>query len=561
MYVQNEEAKMSWEKVFSSAVLQSTLGTKEAAVKVVLGDVLKAAVTLLQSQSWTMRSQAVSVLKDVLSFIPSGLIAPNTAEVMTALLRTIPGQMWRGKGDLLRVVASLLDKCPQCLDAEMLPGDLFRVSPVSFGHSSKNSQAHDMLLLVQLGDMESRARLAEQISIRIAEYNKSRQQQHHTESELLVDDNVLANFPQCSGWRLSWVGIVSVLLQETARSDRQYRLAAASSLCTLPWSSMKSVAAIRSVLPLLPEVLDRAGLPCAATGIEKVQDNGSSEEKPSDTIAEERTVVRKTNYDMFGGRYGAASASTKGKSSKRARVSRVEEGLASVAVDAVAQIEDVVVEDAREGGDDASLLVVDEAVSLVESDAVMLESVDGECDRPFLAPTSDAAFRVKFLETAASMWPPFEQYSIVRQAAIKETDAVPYISNMINIPRVVLAWAILVARHEVWSVRKNVILLVQSIVAAAWPLSSADLSDTLQIIAMALDDHKYSQVRAAGATTLLKLLSVKDSQNMRPLIHDMCEKDIELKSKVGTLISVMSLDSNPSVISVRSQIQKLWNDA
>ncbi|CAE7531216.1 ECPAS, partial [Symbiodinium microadriaticum] len=553
---EHEEAKMTWEKVLSCAIIQSTLGTKEAAIKAVLGDILRSVVYHLYHQSWIMRTQAISVLKDMLLCIPSGLVAPNTAEVMVALLRTLPGQMWRGKDASLRVIAQLLEKCPQCLDAEMSTESLLRVVPVppvvigpdGVSRESKRVDDSQTLLVIALSDMTSRASLAENITSRLAAYHKD----HQLDLSNTVNPQQ-SIFPKCSAWRLSWTGIITLLLQESERTDRQYRLAAAASLSALPWNAMKSPAAVLSILPMIGRILQCAGMPTSVTGIVDTLD--STDKNSSDLSTAEDAAnkpARRTNYDMFGGRYGGDSVpDNRKKGIKRARVGRPDEN-STLAIAAA----DPLLGDGEDASDAEGVVEDTLTVTAPEGDAVTNDAVSTS----YQMSASDAAFRVKFLETAAALWPNHNMFSAACQAveeSVTDAKSVPVadvIQMVRRMPEATVDWALLVVRHEVWSVRKAVLLLLQAMVNAAWPLSNAAQAVVLDIISVSLDDNKYSQVRAAAASTLLKLIAegLGESGN-----YDSLDSDA-MKSKLNSMVSRMSLDTNPAVILSYASIQKKW---
>jgi hypothetical protein len=624
---------MSWEKVFSTSVLQSTLGTKEAAVKAVLGDIFKSIVSILQSQSWIRRAQAVAVLADVLTFVPSGLIAPNTAEVVVSLLRIIPGQMWKGKESVLRVLASLVEKCPQCLDAEASDDVLLRVTPlsVSWGShkdGSKVKQAsgqQEFVVMVNISDMASRSLLLENLSSRLAAYhnalvpasNPAHTNLEATSTAPTAPAALELTFPKCSAWRLSWIGLISLFLQEALRSDRQYRLAAASALSALPWRAMQSPESVSAILPLLPTILDMAGLPGTVTGIHKAvgssggDDTGANE---SGAVAKEerdagKDVVRRSNYDMFGGRYGGAGAdvsTSRAKGTKRARISRgrgegtgaggglgtgegESKGDEGESADLGGAME-LAEEDSAATADTVPLIITatTAAAASEEEEAEEAVAADGVVSNDsgrFQASSSDAAFRVRFLETAAAMWPAYETCLALASEGVVSgpRSTVPptedmslslftNIASMQSVPDLMLGWALLVTRHEVWSVRKGMLILLQALVSTGWRLSPSGQSVALLVIESSLDDNKYSQVRAAGATLLLKMLTARcssaagagagagsqDDGGGDYVYKTAWSSNDSTKTRVGNLISTLSLDTNPMVISCYSNIQKEW---
>ena len=556
--IQNEEAKAVWEKVLTCAILQSTLGTKEAAVKAVLGDVLRSVVGHLLHASWLLRLQALSVLRDMLSFLPGGLIAPNTAEVVTALLRTLPGQMWRGKEDSLRVLALLLEKCPHCLDGEVEAENLLTVFPVATPPSSTQGAAtaglppaeKDTLLIVSLSDMVSRAGLADKISARLTVY--AHEHQHPPETP---------PFPKCSGWRLSYLGIVSLFLQEAMRSDRQYRLAAASALSVLPWGAMQTPTAVQSILPLVPRLLQCAGLPESVTGIANAPDDDCGEknsaEKGEGSVEDSANYKqgRRSNYDMFGGRYGGDPTAAKTKKGvKRARISRANADAMGASVTA-AHVEEADVGRDMEG-DDITERASTEDTGVVESSIEDgAEAAATTSLASYQSAGTDAAFRVKFLEAATALWPSHTTYLALcthGETGGTQTET-SMISGVQRIPEATVDWALLVVRYEVWSVRKAVLLLLRAMITAGWPLSRSRQAAVLEILSLSLDDTKYSQVRAAAASTLLRLIAGGGEESN--VYKDVLTSDAIM---INGMVSRMSLDTNPSVISSYASIQKQW---
>lgn len=614
-HLQHNEAKLSWEKVFSTAVIQSTHGTKEAAIKAVLGDVFKTIVSTLQSQSWIKRTQAVAVLADLLTFIPSGLMAPNTAEVVVSLLRVVPGQMWKGKESVLRVLASLVGKCPQCLGADEGDDVLLRVMPVhpagvrDGGKSASVGDQQEAIVMVNLSDMSSRSLLVENLSARLASYHKLplSASSNYVEPDTAVIPTSMPelSFPKCSAWRLSWIGLITLFLQESLRSDRQYRLAAASALSALPWQTMKSSAAVRSILSLFPTILDMAGLPSVLTGVERIIDQAESKNwgdgANSGSIRnhmESGKVVRKSNYDMFGGRYGgtdpfSSSQRLKARVAKRARLNCVGDGTSGVNTE--------ILESGGQSEEEGAIgvgpnIMCEETVeqvdymTMTESTPPIIQDnqdneVNDETESPglemkgvddvvwmteeggvvvgrgqFQAVTSDAAFRVKFLETAAGMWPSYETCVVLANEEKGDPKTSLLFTNldfMRIMPDLLVEWALLVVKHEVWSIRKATLVLLQALVSSDWTLSTVGQSLILQIISFSLDDNKYSQVRAAAAALLLKLLVASSEEGL--FLYKMAwSTNDKFKTVVGSIVSMMSLDTNPTVISCYSSIQKEW---
>jgi len=515
-FIEDDDTRAPWEKLFADATVQSTHGTREAALRAVLTDVLKGIESLLGSLSWTQRTQALAATKDLISIFPSGLLAPNMAGILVGMLKTLPGQMWRGKEAVLRTLSALLSHCPQCVDTSANVSDLVAATLVSRSSS---------FVLIHLEDMESRVRLNDTITQRVQEWEGT------TASVPLKEDSK-SILPACKSWRVSWSGVLTLLLQESERGERQYRLAAATAMSTLPWQIAQTISGVKATVPLLPRIWHAAGIPSSITGIETEPPIAIS--KAVDDEGKSRPAPVRAAVDMFGGRYGDEfSVNSKSKRAKLSSPALPTVTIASVATShdtstsrteetTISAVEDISEPNAEENGDTTS---------------------SSQQPSEIVVSNADAAVRVKFLEASARGWPSSPSLCVECDGSSETLAAT--VSKLVK-------WVCGVIHHEIWSVRRAAIVLLESL--ASWSLLSNDLQTYLDIVGFATNDSRYHQIRVAALSALCRLFDNTGAGDGRVEFF----KQAAVSVRVSAVLAAAAIDSNPSVLSAHANASRAW---
>jgi hypothetical protein len=513
-FEENSDVQASWSQLFAEVVIQSGHGTRESAIKAVFTSVVQTTAILMTSLSWNKRNQALSALNDLIALFPSGILAPNTAVVILAIFKVIPGQMWKGKENTLKTLALLIEKCPQCVDDQDCSSNLFSVFPLANGAACC---ADDLKVLVKLEDTQSRAGLLEKINERLRLFSNGTPGDSPSPPPHEEEDPVL---PSNLGWKVSWKSLLQFFLAESAKGDRQYRLIAANAFVGLPWNHLRSPQALSTNLFLLEEIATRAGM-SFSSGEEDDQMANSKPSSEREVPAQDSTPTQ-PQVDIFGGRYGQDFQVTK----KMKRTKAVESYESEMLQQEQHREEEKMEEESTAG-------------------AAVISSSTADVIRSQL-PT-DAANRLKYLECLAKLWPSQDlDHDLLPLSGDQRW------SSFSEFIPCFLDWALQVSKREVWSVRKGILKVLASF--ASYSLGERELRIVFQVLVEASSDPKYSQVRIASAeATEQFLLETHMSSQRKALVTRP-----EVSSLISRIIANLSLDTTPGVLLHSSRAQQDW---
>jgi hypothetical protein len=607
----NRDAQEVWTKLWPEVLSGSTTGTKTAALLRVLPIIVKLVVVLLSDLAWDKRKQAVAVIADLTVSLNSNHLSPCVGGVVEALLRCIPGRIWTGQAEALETLSSVVSKCYPTGNIDLFaPATNLLVkrflSSDNGGDSRKDRQKEEIrehpcgdsrdeiiftldnaivkkssVLLATDSQQLDTASIALSIEIAEADYF-STLKSRYADSSL---DSKKESGSEIYAWRLSLQGLITLLLHEAQRGDREYRLSAARALSTLPWTAMSSVPEGRKVFLLFVSEFARLG---GVTPRPVVSDDASEAASSSVVkllpivsekldIKDERRKRQQTNSAMFGSRYGIDF-----KEKKRYNA------VATASLPVAVASDSVVNSDSPTGGFDTPMEIEamsnnqdvtdqqnDSSASELEqngsnsteiiplqdagegaqgSDATTLSTKSTSASLNF----QDPAYRAKMMECISLGWP-----LVIDGTEISDILWTQQTEGRCDV-RVdgLVTWAAAIMNSgEVWSICVSA-LQILGVVLSAWRTVGRALNDSnsalsgsdsdlfmaaLQIITVAMNDRKHSKVRIAALICLDKILAGASS---RTYLMD--------KEEVRMVLRLAANDMEPTVLEAASRAQKSW---
>ena len=236
----------AWGKVLQESIQASCIGDRASVLKLIASRSFELVKTMLQELSWSRRSQAISILLDMLS-IAQGDKEDAIPVLYVALFRLLPGPIWTGQDRVLDALVTMTSKSPEHVDLSL----------------------SDNTLLVINGE-------ALTTSVLYHEF-----------------EQFLGNYSEVVSWSISLRGITRLMFHETRRGDSAYQLAAAVAIASIS-RSFSGMAIQQALVDNIDDIL-------------AVLHNSVSDEpetsRPRIPTPKPPTQQRSAS-DLFGNRYG-----------------------------------------------------------------------------------------------------------------------------------------------------------------------------------------------------------------------------------------------------------------
>lgn len=480
-----EQNKGMWESIWTEMLQVSTHGTQQIAVEKSLSSLLKFISKMLRNNSWSIRTQGLLALQDVIRMVDKSFLVTQAApfsQCVDSMLQLItPGNIWTGQHQVLETLAILVSKCKDNLD-----------------YTSTSTQSVDANDDGCPSDSIPRE-LLQSPSLTLNPGNIS------------LPAIGTSNLDKVAVNLISVHRIVQLVLRESVRGDAEYRLSAGKALVALPWETLatRNLSLFVSTLPALCSLLGateeylyidriKTQLQSQYTRLLTVEEPGSVDvqltQSSNSTVtsvnvgsvnsrvvtsaaskaASQASYTKKPNAaSLFGSRYGTAVTAKK-TAVKRARIteSRLAGSVAVAAADG-AQADDGEGKQsestAPESSEPSSESVQTAENAIAASEIPSVESSDttpaiaatasdntsasnaskesGTVDSTELVNTSiklnDPAFRMKVAECISQGW-----------SRIGGADAAPFPAELESFRSTLLHWCVYALQNEVWSLKK-----------------------------------------------------------------------------------------------------------
>lgn len=623
----NPEAQEVWSKLWPEVLSGSATGTKSAALLRVLPIIIKLLCTLLSDLAWDKRKQAVAVIADLMASLPSQHISSHLGSIVEALLRSIPGQIWSGQAIVLETVATIVTKCfpSGSLDFSLSVHSLLvarhSVSAVKESSESRVTAVQDTPADVRYDDIltvkdaiikktvtpsgsDAMQLDTTEIALRIEMFQDA--------STLPLGETTTLTEERWKGdtdggtWTLSLRGLISLLLHETKRGDREYRLSAAKALSSLPWAIISSnpkgrrvfkeyvavFACLGGVRPpvTLSDMSSSAGDHAVVTAVDKQDLRGDKRKR------------HQTNSAMFGSRYGIDFKDTRSSNALR-RISPTTSspppniGHAgsstepTSASDEAETTDSIVQSDAMTSSEvfinhtneqaqirsaqsshqnqDSELAPVQD-MRIIANNAV--ESVPQESLAVILIGSStavpvDPAFRVKMMECVSRGWPHQSTGNTASDFPCTLDLNTTLWTQIVAEPEVIsvtldglIAWAAsTIESGEVWSIRVGSLKILGAVLSTysadgnrkdcdeVYATVSKMFLVAIRVLSIAMSDKKHSKVRIAALLCLNKILA---GVGCRAYLID--------REDVRVILRLAASDPEPAVLEAASKAQLSW---
>ena len=618
-YDTNPEAQEVWAKLWPEVLSGCATGTKISALLRVLPIIVKLVCTLLLDLSWNKRKQAVAVLSDLIVSLNSKELSPYMGGMVESLLRSIPGQIWNGQGQAIEALAMVINKCFQTdnIDLKMSKDNLLcqrtyknKNEENTFSDENKTNEFDDEIIFTLmdakikkliLPTAESLILDTTAIAINM-ELNSSSYIQSNQNQFISANDK----FDKNKTWIVSLKGLINLLLYETSRGDRDYRLSAAKALSLLPWinitlslegqeifsSFVREFARLGGVIAPAVDPTNFTSGDGVPVRIDDSRIIGSNEREGNDDLKGEIRRKQQTNTAMFGSRYGIEFKEVKSSSLRRrnpitATSSSVTSSSAVNILQHSSNAErDLLIErntiDTTHMIDNSSQMHIAtdlDTMELENTDAVTAVSIgdvfvnveveEGNRNGHEIAvqslsshgiigsgsQSSDPAFRVKMLHCISTGWP------------VKTLIVSKLTTQCDNLDAgYLISWAIGIGESgEVWSIRVAALQLLGAVLSARqreeekgeedFPpivagVGNSDVSiflSAIRAITIGMADRKYSKVRVAALICLNKLLNA---------LH--CSHCLVDREEVRIVLRLAASDPEPIVLEAASKAQKSW---
>jgi hypothetical protein len=619
------EARGVWTKLWPEVLSGSATGTKTSALLRVLPIVVKLVCALLTDLAWDKRKQAVAVIGDLTVSLSSQHLSPSMGSVVEALIRSVPGQIWSGQAVALESLSAVVGKCfltgnvnftaPESTlllnrysGGSTVKGEREGLGEVAESKTSTSDNLEEVVITLEDAIIKKTPLLPSTTSATvdtasIALTIELAQSSYFPVSEKKSEASPADESENNHGdrrWSISLRGLIALLLHESRRGDREYRLSAAKALSTLPWTTISSVpdgrvifseyvaefALLGGVAPPTPKASELTGT--AATepsrsqllSADKADSNGDKKKRPQ------------TNSALFGSRYGIDFKE------KKATVTRRSPSVASAApvsdvhlesdsrtadgVDVNEDAEMTIDDTSAEQGGDASHM--QQSASDPPLTSPMVTGETGEVEAETIAAgtatntavftsshTTDPAYRVKFMDCISIGWPAqaVESMDFNQHLGVNSSSDLWTLKGGKDIVRAcdLIEWAITtISSGEVWSIRVSALQILGTVLST-WSVQkqkqegekekegvgeviSSDIDlflAVVKVITAGVKDTKYSKIRIAALACLNKLLS---GQGSGRYLLDREEVRLVLRSAAD--------DKEPSVLEAASKAQKSW---
>jgi hypothetical protein len=594
----SREAQEVWTKLWPEVLSGSTTGTKTAALLRVLPIIVNLVVVLLSDLSWDKRKQAVAVIADLTVSLSNSQLSPCMGGVVEALLGCISGRIWTGQAEALETLSAVVSKCYPVAATNLHAKR--SLSSDNCGDSGKN-RVTEQTREHPSGDSRDVAFNLDKTIVKKPSVMSVTDSMHLDTAVIALSidlseaDNFNTIISRCTDslsenknihvLKLSLQGLITLLLHEAQRGDREYRLSAARALSTLPWTAMSSVPEGRRIFSLFVSEFARLGgvTPRPAKSDEASEAANSSIVKSLLTVSEkvdikdERRKRQQTNSAMFGSRYGIDF-----KEKRRYNGASTASFPVTVASDSVLHSDstvgdidtDMETEAMSNNQDDNNQQNSTSVPELEENESTFTGLIPlqegGEGTQEVDATTfpaksastglsfQDPAYRAKMMECISLGWPLIIDGTVISD--ILWTQQIEGGSD-VRVDGLVTWASAIMNSGEVWSICVSA-LQILGVVLSVWQgvgrvendsnsvLSSSD-SDlfmaAVQIITVAMNDRKHSKVRIAALICLDKILAGASS---RTYLMD--------KDEVRMVLRLAASDMEPAVLEAASRAQKSW---
>lgn len=404
--------------------------------------------------------QAVSIILDLLGLLPADILADEGLAIVRPLSELLPGQIWTGQDRLLEALAAITSKFKDRLDLSAFESHL--VTCVA-------------------------------------------------EDEFSRERNELVSPQASKKARLSFRGIVQLLLHEAQRGSSQYRLSAAVALSSLPWFYVKTFA------PLIIGDFSDDFLRCL--NIDAVHSDAASSlaASPLSTSDSSRYQPRSA-HEMFGSRYNIHLT----KKSKVSRPLNEEQKSPMILV---------------MGGEEVVATDHDLLVMNVEGMVVNEEATKHSRATPERSYIPEPAYRIKLLECVAKGWPG------LIDACQPSAESM---SSLLSLRSMLSEWCFKVLEVEIWSLRRAALVVLSAFFSVNY--FEEDLGRLLSGISSALGDAKHMHLRKAALNCLKTLLEKLKRESL-----------LEHKAEIKKIILSGRADKQPEVLEVASEVQSVYN--
>lgn len=532
--------KDTWAKTFSEALSMSGMGTKSYAINKAITIVIGTIKTFLVDTSWLRRSQALLVLKDIIQSVRFSDL--EISEVIPMLLYMIRGSVWSGKSLLLETIVEILlqnkDNFVSNSETKILfiSGETkdFVASQVMDANANNDSTfiltTDDLLVKKEFQNV--------MVSVADDDTETSSFAISKTGSEQ-SKDSIISRLTKKPFWTVNVINLVSVLLRESQKSDKDYRFAAAKALALFPWNYLSSKFT-KLLRVFISQFRDMAG---AYTNLlQNVQpiENAvitESDRKRRSTASSRPATKQKTAF-YFGNRYANATPPIPSTTDKNL----IAPPLVGLTTD---NSNEMVIANVAD-----SSIVVETSTELEENYQEMVTSVENESKHGNIVDDSindeavpvtmktarveDPAFRLQFINCIARCWPPID--SMDSDSKVPQEDIVDLID-----------WTFLVMKHEVWSIRKAALELVGTI-AKLETLAETTIGIVISVISLAMQESKYTKVKVEGVKALGNLITGPNKSMIKE----------QFSNRIRLIIREASTDGQPSILEAVAVVQEAW---
>ena len=303
------ESRAVWAATWEEALSASGAGTKLSALLRTLPLLLPMVRTMLGELSWHRRAQAVQVLREIVEVLPADTLtaqlqrlSSESVALLTALLLSIPGQVWGGQAGVLEAVSALMAKCKGIISwstsvdwATSSASPAASIAVLEFSLAAGNSYENEGdPSLISLQRLSSDKLMSSIISGMKSAFDST---------SFAASNGAQEGTSAPRSWSLSIFGWALLLVHESRRAsgaaDAEYRLAAAHALSILPWSAAASSTSDGCAVfhLMLPVLCKQSNIPPYA----KATDPSTSLASAEATTASASSAAEKQRNEAKGG--------------------------------------------------------------------------------------------------------------------------------------------------------------------------------------------------------------------------------------------------------------------
>mmetsp|Transcript_8656 Transcript_8656/g.11831 ORF Transcript_8656/g.11831 Transcript_8656/m.11831 type:complete len:1083 (-) Transcript_8656:53-3301(-) len=561
------ESSKLWSKIWNeSAVFTSGAGTKQAALSRILTDLIPIVQNYLQDLYWNRRLQGLSILRDVIATLDSKQFASQLSPILITALRSIPGQIWTGKGQLLVTIAEICARCEKNISFATDNDILLSVE----GHASL------VLRVSELQQIAVRERLT---TVRTPDaINQQQTDALHDLYEAEVGVGLRSALPstiaQHAHWEINVVTLCSILLRESHRGDKEYQFTAAKALTSLPWLLISHNCPVSFMTVCLPQLCERINIHIFPSPESKsfssfllqseldVQPQTSTINQSHlllpQSIAKPVVASKKMNTSsMFGVRYGPT-----GSTKMRRKDPVVTPISASSSTAADEQSSTAVICMPK----DENALNNEMEVESTESKSTAPTAIDPVLtvvdEYSALMNRTDPAFRMMILECMYKGWP--RDLSDLNDRTLS-VELFP-MQIVMNTVAELIAWMHYAVEKEMWSVKRVIMQLIGAIEScsglndylneesnqrdAVVKMYNTHRERSMKLLKKGMEEQKYFQIRVESLKSLERILKCKNCS--------IFSATDGIREDIRDMIRTASQDNQPNILEAATRLQDAW---